>query len=257
MKDKIKLFLSKIKTNKTAKVSTVVACCVVLMMVAVSIAVGASVKRAPATAAKSGSPGESAQLAEAIEQTFSTTFAPVEPSTTIPATNTTDPVSEPAETTKKATEKATGKTTPKKSSTSSGKVNSSSGSSGASSSTPKPNTGSSNQKPVTATQAQGHQWTQAEVDAIVSEMKVYAKSKGFTINSTLTTKGTAWRNPATTESLQSQEKVESRLIYLIDQVYDLAVKEVGYFPSGAALNIVSQKYTDSNGHAQWEIYVVY
>ena len=134
---------------------------------------------------------------------------------------------------------------------------SSSGSSGASSSTPKPNTGSSNQKPVTATQAQGHQWTQAEVDAIVSEMKVYAKSKGFTINSTLTTKGTAWRNPATTESLQSQEKVESRLIYLIDQVYDLAVKEVGYFPSGAALNIVSQKYTDSNGHAQWEIYVVY
>lgn len=134
---------------------------------------------------------------------------------------------------------------------------SASGSSGASSSTPKPNTGSSNQKPVTATQAQGHQWTQAEVDAIVSEMKVYAKSKGFTINSTLTTKGTAWRNPATTESLQSQEKVESRLIYLIDQVYDLAVKEVGYFPSGAALNIVSQKYTDSNGHAQWEIYVVY
>lgn len=134
---------------------------------------------------------------------------------------------------------------------------SASGSSGASSSTPKPNTGSSNQKPVTATQAQSSQWTQAEVDAIVSEMKVYAKSKGFTINSTLTTKGTAWRNPATTESLQSQEKVESRLIYLIDQVYDLAVKEVGYFPSGAALNIVSQKYTDSNGHAQWEIYVVY
>ena len=36
---------------------------------------------------------------------------------------------------------------------------SSSGSSGASSSTPKPNTGSSNQKPVTATQAQGHHRT--------------------------------------------------------------------------------------------------
>ena len=89
MKDKIKLFLSKIKTNKTAKVSTVVACCIVLMAVAVSIAVGASVKRAPATAAKSGSSGESAQLAEAIEQTFSTTSAQEEPSTTVPATNTT------------------------------------------------------------------------------------------------------------------------------------------------------------------------
>ena len=252
MKDKIKLFLSKIKTNKTAKVSTVVACCVVLMAVAVSIAVGASVKRAPATAAKSGSSGESAQLAEAIEQTFSTTSEPEEPSTTVPATNTTDPASEPAETTKKATEKATGKTTTKKSSTSSGKVNSSSG---ASSSTPKPNTGSSNQKPVTATQAQGHQWTQAEVDAIIAETKAYATSKGFKINSSLSTTGTSWRNPANTES--SLEQVKSRLTYLIDESYQSVIDSLGYFDERAEINVLAKKYTDSNGHAQWEIYVVY
>lgn len=251
MKDKIKLFLSKIKTNKTAKVSTVVACCIVLMAVAVSIAVGASVKRAPATAAKSGSSGESAQLAEAIEQTFSTTSAPEEPSTTVPATNTTDPVSEPAETTKKATEKATGKTTTQKSSTSSGKVNSSSGSSGASSSTPKPNTGSSNQKPVTATQAQSSQWTQAEVDALVAEIKAYAQSKGFTINSSLTTEGTSWSNPVHTG--KDKAKTKADLKYDIDFVYDLVLQDFGYIPESAALNVFAKSYATN----EWEIYVVY
>lgn len=250
MKDKIKLFLSKIKTNKTAKVSTVVACCVVLMAVAVSIAVGASVKRAPATAAKSGSSGESAQLAEAIEQTFSTTSAPEEPSTTVPATNTTDPASEPAETTKKATEKATGKTTTKKSSTSSGKVNSSSG---ASSSTPKPNTGSSNQKPVTATQAQSSQWTQAEVDALVSEIKTYAQSKGFAIDSSLGKVGTTWPNPI--HAGKNKSKTKSDLKETVNFFYDMAIEQLGS-ATGCGINVFAEKYTDSDGSPQWEIYVV-
>lgn len=253
MKDKIKLFLSKIKTNKTAKVSTVVACCVVLMAVAVSIAVGVSVKRAPATAAKSGSSGESAQLAEAIEQTFSTTSAPEEPSTTVPATNTTDPASEPAETTKKATEKATGKTTTKKSSTSSGKVNSSSGSSGANSSTPKPNTGSSNQKPVTATQAQGHQWTQAEVDAIIAETKAYAQSKGFAINPSKGKTGTTWSTPILTE-WNTIARVKADCVYDVDFFCERATEELGSVTG--SINVFAEKYTDSNGLPQWEIYVV-
>lgn len=252
MKDKIKLFLSKIKTNKTAKVSTVVACCIVLMAVAVSIAVGASVKRAPATAAKSGSSGESAQLAEAIEQTFSTTSAQEEPSTTVPATNTTDPVSEPAETTKKATEKATGKTTTKKSSTSSGKVNSSSGSSGASSSTPKPNTGSSNQKPVTATQVQSSQWTQAEVDALVSEIKAYAQSKGFAINPSKGKVGTTWPNPI--HAGKDKSKTKADLKETVDFFCGLAIEELGSVTG--SINVFAEKYTDSNGLPQWEVYVV-
>lgn len=250
MKDKIKLFLSKIKTNKTAKVSTVVACCVVLMAVAVSIAVGASVKRAPATAAKSGSSGESAQLAEAIEQTFSTTSEPEEPSTTVPATNTTDPASEPAETTKKATEKATSKTTTKKSSTSSGKASSSSG---ASSSTPKPNTGSSNQKPVTATQAQSLQWTQAEVDALVSEIKTYAQSKGFAIDSSLGKVGTTWPNPI--HAGKNKSKTKSDLKETVNFFYDMAIEQLGS-ATGCGINVFAEKYTDSDGSPQWEIYVV-
>ena len=132
---------------------------------------------------------------------------------------------------------------------------SSSGSSGASSSTPKPNTGSSNQKPVTATQAQGHQWTQAEVDAIIAETKAYATSKGFKINSSLSTTGTSWRNPANTES--SLEQVKSRLTYLIDESYQSVIDSLGYFDERAEINVLAKKYTDSNGHAQWEIYVVY
>ena len=132
---------------------------------------------------------------------------------------------------------------------------SSSGSSGASSSTPKPNTGSSNQKPVTATQAQGHQWTQAEVDAVIAETKAYATSKGFKINSSLSTAGTSWRNPANTES--SLEQVKSRLTYLIDESYQSVIDSLGYFDERAEINVLAKKYTDSNGHAQWEIYVVY
>lgn len=251
MKDKIKLFLNKIKTNKTAKVSTVVACSVVLVAAAVSIAVGASVKRAPATAAKSGSSGESAQLAEAIEQTFSTTSASVEPSTTVPATNTTDPVSEPAETTKKATEKATNKTTTKKSSTSSGKT--SSGSSGASSSTPKPSTGSSNQKPVAATQAQGHQWTQAEVDAVIAETKAYAQSKGFAINPNKGKTGTTWSTPILTEC-NTVARVKADCVYDVDFFCERAIEELGSVTG--SINVFAEKYTDSNGLPQWEIYVV-
>ena len=239
-------FAEKLKSDKKAR--AVVICtslaAVALIVAAIAIPVVIHNSRIPkeAQAAQTTTPSEltTHEVSTTQAVTVPETAESTEPPTTAPTTAAGVSKS-------RQNSKPTSDTTKK----------SASGSSGASSSTPKPNTGSSNQKPVTATQAQGHQWTQAEVDAIVSEMKVYAKSKGFTINSTLTTKGTAWRNPATTESLQSQEKVESRLIYLIDQVYDLAVKEVGYFPSGAALNIVSQKYTDSNGHAQWEIYVVY
>lgn len=128
---------------------------------------------------------------------------------------------------------------------------SSSGSSGASSSTPKPSTGSSNQKPVTATQVQSSQWTQAEVDALVSEIKAYAQSKGFTINPSLTTQGTSWSNPVHTGI--NKEKTKADLKYDIDFIYNLVLKEFGYFPEGGALNIIAKPYADN----EWEIYVVH
>ena len=129
---------------------------------------------------------------------------------------------------------------------------SSSGSSGASSSTPKPNTGSSNQKPVTATQAQGHQWTQAEVDALVSEIKAYAQSKGFAINPSKGKVGTTWPNPI--HAGKDKSKTKADLKETVDFFCGLAIEELGSVTG--SINVFAEKYTDSNGLPQWEIYVV-
>lgn len=119
---------------------------------------------------------------------------------------------------------------------------------------------SSNTKPkqetgTTSPQTSEHVWTQAEVDAIVTEIKQYAIDKGFVINSRLTTQGTSWRNPASTES--TPERVKSRLHYCVDDIYTMGMNRFGYIPEESYLNVVAQQYTDSDGNTQWEIYVVY
>lgn len=129
---------------------------------------------------------------------------------------------------------------------------SSSGSSGASSSTPKPNTGSSNQKPVTATQVQSSQWTQAEVDALVSEIKAYAQSKGFAINPSKGKVGTTWPNPI--HAGKDKSKTKADLKETVDFFCGLAIEDLGSVTG--SINVFAEKYTDSNGLPQWEIYVV-
>ena len=129
---------------------------------------------------------------------------------------------------------------------------SSSGSSGASSSTPKPNTGSSNQKPVTATQVQSSQWTQAEVDALVSEIKAYAQSKGFAINPSKGKVGTTWPNPI--HAGKDKSKTKADLKETVDFFCGLAIEELGSVTG--SINVFAEKYTDSNGLPQWEVYVV-
>lgn len=129
---------------------------------------------------------------------------------------------------------------------------SASGSSGASSSTPKPNTGSSNQKPVTATQAQSSQWTQAEVDVLVSEIKAYAQSKGFAINPSKGKVGTTWPNPI--HAGKDKSKTKADLKETVDFFCGLAIEELGSVTG--SINVFAEKYTDSNGLPQWEIYVV-
>ena len=119
---------------------------------------------------------------------------------------------------------------------------------------------SSNTKPkqetgTTSPQTTDHVWTQVEVDAIVTEIKPYAIDKGFVINSRLTTQGTSWRNPASTES--TPERVKSRLHYCVDDIYTMGMNRFGYIPEESYLNVVAQQYTDSDGNTQWEIYVVY
>ncbi len=147
--------------------------------------------------------------------------------------------------------------------TGSGSSSSSGGGSGSS--------GSSSQKPASNTSGSGssagsvqsdeHQWTQAEVDMLVAEVKQYAISKGFGINSSMTTQGTSWNNPANTgwytwAGDEAVAKVKQYLKEEVDFVYELVLQEFGYIPEGGYINIFVQSYTDSNGSSQWEIYVV-
>ena len=118
---------------------------------------------------------------------------------------------------------------------------------------------SSNTKPkqetgTTSPQTTEHVWTQAEVDELVNEALAYGQKRGLTINPNLTTVGTSWRTPATT--YLPQARIQSRLRYLIDQVYDFAIEDFGSV-DGSTFNVVTQKYTNENGGTQWEIYVVY
>lgn len=118
---------------------------------------------------------------------------------------------------------------------------------------------SSNTKPkqetvTTSPQTTEHVWTQAEVDELVNEALAYGQKRGLTINPNLTTVGTSWRTPATT--YLPKARIQSRLRYLIDQVYDFAIEDFGSV-DGSTFNVVTQKYTNENGGTQWEIYVVY
>lgn len=112
-----------------------------------------------------------------------------------------------------------------------------------------------NKSTTVTTKPSKKQWTQSEVDAIVNDAKAYAKSKGFIIDLNLTTQGTSWRTPSSTES--TKEKIKSQLKYLIDDSYDGVIQSFGHFVDGATINVVTEKYTDIDGYTQWEIYVVY
>lgn len=120
---------------------------------------------------------------------------------------------------------------------------------------PKQETGTTSPQNVEITEGS---WTQAEIDSLVAEIKAYAKSRGFTINPNLTTKGTSWSNPV--HSWENKEKTKSDLKYEIDFVYNLAVEQVGHFPEGAELNVIAEIDPVWSAAAEeicWAIYVVY
>lgn len=233
-------FAEKLKSDKKAR--AVVICtsfaAIALIVAAIAIPVVIHNNRIP----KEAQAAQTTPPSELTTQEVSTTQAVTVPET---AESTEPPTTAP--TTAAGVSKSRQNSKP----TSDKTQKSASGSSGASSSTPKPNTGSSNQKPVTATQAQSSQWTQAEVDALVAEIKAYAQSKGFTINSSLTTEGTSWSNPVHTG--KDKAKTKADLKYDIDFVYDLVLQDFGYIPESAALNVFAKSYATN----EWEIYVVY
>lgn len=124
--------------------------------------------------------------------------------------------------------------------------------------------GTPKQETVTAsTQTTEHVWTQAEVDAIVTEIKQYAINKGFRINDSMTTQGTSWNNPTNTSWYswagdKAVSKVKSDLKEEIEWNYNDVLNEVGYFPENViGINIVVQTCYGTYGEPAWEIYVVY
>ena len=234
-------FAEKLKSDK--KTRTVVICtslaAVALIVAAIAIPVVIHNNRIPkeAQAAQTTTPSEltTHEVSTTQAVTVPETAESTEPPTTAPTTAAGVSKS-------RQNSKPTSNTTKK----------SASGSSGASSSTPKPNTGSSNQKPVTATQVQSSQWTQAEVDALVSEIKAYAQSKGFAINPSKGKVGTTWPNPI--HAGKDKSKTKADLKETVDFFCGLAIEELGSVTG--SINVFAEKYTDSNGLPQWEVYVV-
>lgn len=233
-------FAEKLKSDKKARAVVICASFAAVALIAAAIAI-------PVVIHNSRIPKE-AQAAQTTTSELTTQEVSTTQAVTVPETAesteppTTAPTTAASVSNSGQNSKPTSDTTKK----------SSSGSSGASSSTPKPNTGSSNQKPVTATQAQGHQWTQAEVDALVSEIKAYAQSKGFAINPSKGKVGTTWPNPI--HAGKDKSKTKADLKETVDFFCGLAIEELGSVTG--SINVFAEKYTDSNGLPQWEVYVV-
>lgn len=234
-------FAEKLKSDKKARAVVICTSLAAVALIAAAIAIPVVIhnNRIPkeAQAAQTTTPSEltTQEVSTTQAVTVPETAESTEPPTTAPTTAAS--VSDSGQ-----NSKPTSDTTKK----------SASGSSGASSSTPKPSTGSSNQKPVTATQVQSSQWTQAEVDALVSEIKAYAQSKGFAINPSKGKVGTTWPNPI--HAGKDKSKTKADLKETVDFFCGLAIEELGSVTG--SINVFAEKYTDSNGLPQWEIYVV-
>lgn len=95
-------------------------------------------------------------------------------------------------------------------------------------------------------------WTQAEVNNLVAEIKAYAQSKGFAINSNKGKQGTTWSNPI--HAGKDKAKTKADLKENVDFFCERAIAELGSVTG--SINVFAEKYTDSNGLPQWEIYVV-
>lgn len=127
----------------------------------------------------------------------------------------------------------------------------------------KNNTSAKKETTTASEQMTEHVWTQAEVDAIVTEIKQYAINKGFRIDDSMTTQGTSWNNPANTSRYswagdKAVSKVKSYLKEEIEWNYNDVLNEVGYFPENViGINIVVQTCYGTYGETAWEIYVVY
>lgn len=246
MNNKFQNFKTKLQENKKFQIQfvSVVAACVVVLACAITIPVAVhnnNIKKA---------------MTEEVENSTSDIAV-------------TEEISEPETTTNEATTLADetlttaaptsaiadveNKTTPNSNNGLTGGSSNNGGSNGSSNNKPATTT----TKPVTTTKKETPteddkwNWTQADVDATVAEVKRYAISKGFAIDSSLTEVGTSWDNPVDT-SVDAKTRGVGNLKYQVDRLYNVAIGRFGYVPEGSRLNVFSK-----NCGNYWEIYVVY
>ena len=261
----MKDFLEKMKTDKKTR-NTVIcsaAGAVIVIAAAIAIPVGVhsnNIKKALANEqAAQMTVSDKADIKTDTEAVSAVITEPETEETTAEVTVPTTAVPTQAANSKEDTNKGTASNAGK-----GGSSGNHSGSGNSNSDTPakKPNEGSNGSQsqntppaqqetPIAPAETTQKQWTQAEVDALVAEIKAYAQSKGFTINSSLTTQGTSWSNPVHTGV--NKEKTKADLKYDIDFVYNLGIKRFGYIPEGSELNIIAKPIAEN----EWEIYVVY
>lgn len=246
----MKMNLEKFKSDK--KFRNTVLCSVIglILVIAVSVAVpigvhNSNIKKATISEQAASTEPETITENETEPESETTSAEVTEQETTEATTVEASKVSPPNTNKSSSSDKsspAKGKPTQKKS--------------GSKSNTkPKQETGTTSPQNVEITEGS---WTQAEIDSLVAEIKAYAKSRGFTINPNLTTKGTSWSNPV--HSWENKEKTKSDLKYEIEFVYNLAVEQVGHFPEGAELNVIAEIDPVWSAAAEeicWAIYVVY
>lgn len=243
MNNKFQDFKNKLQENRKFQIQfvSVIAACVVVLTCAITIPVAvhtSNIKKAMIAEAETSAndivPTEESTSAEAT----------TEATTGSEETTTTAPTSAIADVENKTTENSN------KNSNSGGSSNNG-GSRGSSNNKPTTTKPVTTTKKETTTEDDRWNWTQADVDATVAEVKRYAISKGFAIDSSLTEVGTSWDNPVDT-SVDAKTRGVGNLKYQVDRLYNVAIGRFGYVPEGSRLNVFSK-----NCGNYWEIYVVY
>ncbi len=250
----MKKFIEKLKSDKKMQAAVICGSVGAVIVLAAAIAIPVtlhnriSVEKQAAQAAVS-TESVTAEITTAAQSvTEPETTQSVEATTTAPTTSAANSNSGSSGGSGSNSSKSSGSSKSTGSGSSSSSSGSGSGSSGSSSQKPASNNSGGGGSPA---QSNESQWTQAEVDALVAEIKSYAQSKGFTINSSLTTEGTSWSNPVHTG--KDKAKTKADLKYEIDFTYEGVLQDFGYIPESAALNVFAKPYATN----EWEIYVVY
>ena len=245
----MKKFIEKLKADKKVQTAVICGCVGAVTVLAAAITIPItlnhiSVKKQAAQAAVS-TESVTAEITTAAQSvTEPETTQSVEATTTAPNTSAAN-----------SNSSSSGGSGSNSSKSSGGSKSSSTKSSGGSSSKSQ---SSGSQKPASKPADKPAQtqpapvWTQAEVDALVAEIKAYAQSKGFAINPAKGKQGTTWSNPI--HAGKDKAKTKADLKEDVDFFCERSIAELGSVTG--SINVFAEKYTDGDGLPQWEVYVV-